>query len=91
MLPQFEDLSYDNASKLLNMYRSEFPCFNDDVSGAAAAVLAGVMAGLRAGGGGEGRPGGRLAEQRFVFVGEGAAPARWGTAREGAEGAGAAD
>lgn len=30
-LLQFEDLAYDNASKLLNMYRSDFPCFNDEL------------------------------------------------------------
>ncbi|KAG2437633.1 hypothetical protein HYH02_011272 [Chlamydomonas schloesseri] len=65
VLVQFEDMAYDNASKLLNMYRTEFPCFNDDMSGTAAAVLAGVLAALP-------RTGGRLADHRIVFVGEGA-------------------
>ena len=55
-------MAYDNASKLLNMYRTEFPCFNDDMSGTAAAVLAGVLAALP-------RTGGRLADHRIVFVG----------------------
>lgn len=59
---QFEDMAYDNASKLLNMYRTEFPCFNDDMSGTAAAVLSGVMAALQ-------RTGGRLSDHRIVFAG----------------------
>jgi malic enzyme len=37
----FEDLTYENASKVLNMYRTDLPCFNDDIQGIAAAVLAG--------------------------------------------------
>ncbi len=55
-------MAYDNASKLLNMYRTEFPCFNDDMSGTAAAVLSGVMAALQ-------RTGGRLSDHRIVFAG----------------------
>nr|BAU61574.1 NADP-dependent malic enzyme [Gonium pectorale] len=65
VLVQFEDMAYDNASKLLNMYRTEFPCFNDDMSGTAAAVLAGVMAALP-------KTGGRLQDHRILFAGEGA-------------------
>ncbi|GFR43162.1 hypothetical protein Agub_g4211, partial [Astrephomene gubernaculifera] len=65
VLVQFEDMAYDNASKLLNMYRTEFPAFNDDMTGLAAAVLAGIMAALP-------KTGGRLADHRIVFVGEGA-------------------
>ncbi|KAG2486157.1 hypothetical protein HYH03_015121 [Edaphochlamys debaryana] len=65
VLVQFEDMAYDNASKLLNMYRTEFPCFNDDMSGTAAAVLAGVLAALP-------KTGGRLSDHRILFVGEGA-------------------
>jgi len=61
---QFEDMTYDNASKLLNMYRTEFPCFNDDMSGVGASVLAGVMAALP-------KMGGRLGDQTFLFSGEG--------------------
>ncbi|GIL57212.1 hypothetical protein Vafri_12415 [Volvox africanus] len=65
VLVQFEEMAYDNASKLLNMYRTEFPCFNDDMAGVAAAVLAGIMAALP-------RTGGRLSDHRIIFVGEGA-------------------
>jgi hypothetical protein len=44
-LVHFEDLTYENASKVLNMYRTDLPCFNDDIQGMAAAVLAGGWAG----------------------------------------------
>jgi len=64
-LLQFEDMVFENASKLLNMYRTEFPCFNDDMSGTAAAVLAGVLAALP-------KTGGRLGDHTFMFSGEGA-------------------
>jgi hypothetical protein len=47
-LVHFEDLTYENASKVLNMYRTELPCFNDDIQGMAAAVLAGGPATLPA-------------------------------------------
>jgi hypothetical protein len=30
-LIHFSDMSYDNASKLLNMYRTDFPCFSDEL------------------------------------------------------------
>ena len=42
--------------------RSEFPCFDDDLSGTAAAVLAGVLASLP-------KIGGKLADQTFLFSG----------------------
>lgn len=30
-LIHFEDMHYDNGSKLLNMYRADFPCYNDEL------------------------------------------------------------
>lgn len=30
-LIHFSDMSYDNGSKLLNMYRTDFPCFSDEL------------------------------------------------------------
>lgn len=64
-LIHFEDMVYENASKLLNMYGTEFPCFNDDIQGMGAAVLAGVLAALP-------KTGKALGEHTFLFAGEGA-------------------
>mmetsp|Transcript_19147 Transcript_19147/g.53619 ORF Transcript_19147/g.53619 Transcript_19147/m.53619 type:complete len:624 (+) Transcript_19147:96-1967(+) len=61
----FEDMAHDNASKLLNMYRTEFPCYNDDMSGSAATVLAGILAALP-------KIGGRLGDHVYMFSGESA-------------------
>lgn len=30
-LIHFCDMAYDNAAKLLNMYRTDFPCFSDEL------------------------------------------------------------
>ena len=30
-LIHFEDMRHDNAAKLLNMYRTDFPCYSDDL------------------------------------------------------------
>jgi len=46
-LLQFEDFSSDKASILLDKYRDEYLCFNDDIQGTGATVLAGVLGALR--------------------------------------------
>ncbi|KAE9001889.1 NADP-dependent malic enzyme [Phytophthora fragariae] len=43
VLVQFEDFSSDHAADVLNAYRLKQLCFNDDIQGTGATVLAGVL------------------------------------------------
>jgi malic enzyme len=63
---QWEDFKQHNAIRVLDRYRDALPSFNDDIQGTAGVVVAGILAGL----GHLGRP---LADERFVFLGAGAA------------------
>jgi malate dehydrogenase (oxaloacetate-decarboxylating)(NADP+) len=63
---QFEDWARADAFRLLGRYRDRICCFNDDIQGSAAAVLAGIRNALRI-------TGGELARQTFLLLGAGAA------------------
>jgi malate dehydrogenase (oxaloacetate-decarboxylating)(NADP+) len=63
---QFEDWARGDAFRLLARYRDRVCCFNDDIQGSAAAVLAGMRNALRI-------TGGKLTGQTFLFLGAGAA------------------
>lgn len=69
VLIQFEDFSSDKAQKILNKYRDESLCFNDDIQGTGATTLAGVLGGLRA----KGEQPTSLGDQRILIAGAGSA------------------
>lgn len=69
VMVQFEDFSSDVAQKLLDKYRDNHLCFNDDIQGTGATSLAGLLCALRA----KGEPVTALGDQRIVIAGAGSA------------------
>ena len=69
VMVQFEDFSSDVAQKLLDKYRDQHLCFNDDIQGTGATSLAGLLCALRA----KGEPVTALGDQRIVIAGAGSA------------------
>lgn len=63
---QFEDFAQDHATPLLNRYRNELCCFNDDIQGTAAVTLGTLLAACAA-------KGEKLRDQVVMFAGAGSA------------------
>ena len=65
-LVQWEDFHNRQAFRILDHYRRQLLCFNDDIQGTGACAMAGILAGLRI-------SKQTLREQRILYVGAGEA------------------
>ena len=63
---QFEDFAQPNAMPILNKYRHDYCCFNDDIQGTAAVALGTLLAACR-------MTNKKLSDMRVAFVGGGSA------------------
>src|SRR5229473_4206313 len=62
----FEDWTGSDAVHLLARYRDKVCCYNDDIQGTGGVTLAGLIAALKV-------AGGRIRDQRILFLGAGSA------------------
>jgi malate dehydrogenase (oxaloacetate-decarboxylating)(NADP+) len=62
----FEDWKGTDAIHMLDRYFDKYLCYNDDIQGTASVTLAGLLAALK-------ETGGRLRDQRILFLGAGSA------------------
>jgi malate dehydrogenase (oxaloacetate-decarboxylating)(NADP+) len=62
----FEDWKGTDAIRMLDRYKDKVLCYNDDIQGTASVALAGIDAGLK-------QTGGKLQDQRILFLGAGSA------------------
>ena len=65
-LLQFEDFAQENATPLLNRYRDQICCFNDDIQGTAAVSVGALIAACL-------NKGQKLSQQNIAFLGAGSA------------------
>lgn len=65
-LIQFEDFAQKNAMPLLERYKDQYCCFNDDIQGTAAVTVGSLLAACKA-------AKSKLSEQRVAFLGAGSA------------------
>ncbi len=63
---QFEDFAQPNAMPLLNRYRNQICCFNDDIQGTASVTVGTLLAACRS-------KGVKLSQLKVAFVGSGSA------------------
>ena len=66
VLLQFEDFAQGNATTLLNRYRDQLCCFNDDIQGTAAVSVGALIAACL-------NKGQKLSQQKIAFLGAGSA------------------